>query len=180
MNIRYKVSEQDYLTHLLYNASASPLVLKARNKKIWTVPIIYFVLAGLFYLLNNTGASVALIAFAALWLIFYPYLLKRIYEKNYTKHIRSKFADIVDEEISLTITDDNLLMNDGKNDARIATTEIKEITQLPDILLLHLKAASAIIIPFGKIQNGENVLGRFRNLSQILQVPYNDRSNWKW
>lgn len=180
MTIEYTLTEEDFLTHQLYIASTSERIKKKRRNTRIVIPVLYIGL-GLFFLSDdNSSLSVFFIVFGCLWYFVYPEWERKRYIRHYKSFINENYSERINRPASLTIDGETLITSDQSSESRVKTEEIKQVTELPFIMLITLKTGVSLIVSKTKVQDTGILITRLRELAAQLNVPYVQELNWTW
>jgi hypothetical protein len=180
MNINFKITEQNYLTFQLYLASKSQSILKKRKRTRLVVPILYSVFSISLFVLESPFLAVGFAAFAMLWFFFYPLWEKGKYVKYYQKIIQENHKSRIGVDIKIELQNDYLFTASGGTEAKISTSEIIEIVELKDLILIRLDVTQAFVIPKDKITELLALIGELKELAKKLKVNYREELGWVW
>ncbi len=180
MNTNFKITQQNYLTFQLYLASKSQSILKKRKRTRLVVPILYSVFAISLFVLESPFLAAGFAAFAMLWFFFYPIWEKGKYVKYYQKIIQENHKSRIGTDIKIDIQNDHLFTASGGTEAKIATSEIIEIVELKDLLLIRLDVTQAFVIPKDQINELPALIRELKELAKKLKVKYTEELGWVW
>ncbi len=180
MNLTYTLTFQDFLNFQLFNASESPRVRKKRARNRWSVAFLFLVMA-IVYLLINTQylMSMVCLLLSILWYWLYPLRDASMYRKHYLNHIRDVRADQLGAFATVEITTDQIKMHSNSINTEIATSEVQDVVEIPENMLIRLNGGMAVIIPKGQV-NLEETREFLKRFASELQVPYRALLDWKW
>ena len=180
MNINFKITQENYLTFQLYLASKSQSISKKRTRTRLVVPILYSVFAISLFVLESPFLAAGFAAFAMLWFFFYPLWEKGKYVKYYQKIIQENHKSRIGVDIKIELQNDHLFTASGGTEAKIATSEIKEIVELKDLILIRLDVTQAFVIPKDQITELPALIGELKELAKKLKVKYAEELGWVW
>jgi|GEM_PF-1285641 len=181
MKINFILTEQDYLTHLLYSASKTPAILKKRKRNRFLLPVLY-VAVGFFGMLNGKIVLfLCLVALALLWYSGFPNWEKNQYVKHYKKYIKNNLSDLSGKENVYDFRQDGIYASEDNSEPyKIAWSEIHGLYEIPDALYLGLNSGHTIILPKQAVPETDAL----KHL--ILENPANpdikvvNDPDWKW
>lgn len=180
MTISYQLDEEDYLQYQLYAASQSERIKKTRRRRRWVIPVLYIVL-GLFFLRDETNITwIVLIIIAILWLFFYPLWDSRYYKRHYTRWVRENVTDAIGRMTTVTISDDHITVSDGTSESKIALADIKEIVEIPGMILVRIKGGHSLVMPRNKIAGFGSLTNYLQDFANHSNIPYRKQDNWRW
>jgi hypothetical protein len=180
MTLEFKLTENDILQHQLYMASRS-----ARLKKTWRKgklqPLIFFAVAGLgFVYLNDVPFAIVLFCLVPIWYFFWPVLTKSSYYTNLKNAVIDIYHAKVGVANTMQLLEDRILENDTFRESTYKVTTVKEIIELPAVILIQLSSNEAIVIPQNQLQNKEATITHLKYLSKLWNVNYITEPGWKW
>lgn len=179
MKLTFTLNKEDFLTFQLFTASKSPSLQKARRMNLWVVPIMYLVVALIFYFLDSPQYTLGFIILAILWAIFFPFFQswrQRVaYEKFIQEHLKERF----DKLVQITFLKNSLHSKDVSGEGSMPFTEIEEISEISTHYFIKFKAGVHLILPKKELETQEKVGGHLRNLADKLQFKYNEELEWR-
>ncbi len=180
MKLEFTLSEQDLLTHQLFAMSKSKRVMKRRAKGKLFLLLIYMAI-GLF-IWNRNGVVVGAIFFlVCLPLYFlYAYMERKQYVKHIGAFVVEQFKTRGDKKTILMIGDTQIDMKDGDNESVIPLTELEAAYETGSFYSLELKSGQSILIPKNHLTEPGDTASLLRQLTQRLDIPYEEQLNWKW
>jgi hypothetical protein len=180
MTVEYKIDENDFLTHQLYLASKSERITKKRQRNKTIVPLGYFVLGVLFLFQDRIQLAAIFLIISALWFFIYPLWEKRHYVNHYKAFIKENYKERTDRSATLAFDNDFILSKDIGGEAKILTTELQEICEIPSHVFVRLKGGISIICPKDKIANYGELKTRLKELANHLKIKYEIENKWEW
>lgn len=183
MQLNYTLSPSNHLEYQLFAASINPRIRQKRKNNRRIVPLIYLFIGVIGYFLISVSMTIAFVVFSILWYIFYPSWEKLRYIKHYKGYIEDRIKDLKEEEtreVRFEILDHHFTAKDLSSDVKIKYTELKDIYEIPNLILIRLKGEQAFIIPKAQLENVELVRQKLMALATAQHVKYNSLLNWKW
>jgi hypothetical protein len=180
MTFELKIDENDYLIYQLFVASKSESVKKKRSRNKIIVPIVYIVLAVYGFYQNNLLMGVSFCDFAILWFFIYPLWDRNNYVRHYKNFIKENHKDSFGKSAFLEISNEHVFVKDEFSEAKISTSEIEEIYEIPTTIFIRMKAGKTFILPKDKIAEIKNLKSVLTELSNFLKINYISDENWKW
>lgn len=180
MTIKYKLDENDFLTHQLFVASKSDRIKKKRKRSKVLVPLVYIAL-GLYFLIENKySLTIILFIIGLLWFIIYPLWEKRHYVKHYKGFIKENYKDRIGRIGTLEINNDYIIAKDNGSESKILTTELEEINEIPSSIIVRLKEGQSLLLPKDKVSDINSVSARLKELAIYLKIKYDIDEKWEW
>jgi hypothetical protein len=180
MTFELKIDENDYLTYQLFVASRSKTIKRKRNRNKIIVPIFYLVLGAYSFYQSNPLLGVFFCVFAVLWFFIYPLWDRNNYIKHYKNFIQENYKDAFGKSAFLEISDKTIFIKDELSEAKVSTSEIQEITEIPTTIYIRMKAGKTLILPKDKIASIQELKSELIRLSTVLKISYVSDENWVW
>lgn len=177
MNLKYKLTNSDFLEYQLYASSISESHKKKRRNNRFIGPIL-FLLYGI-YLVNKDKNLIGIIVFgvaAFLWIIFYPRYSKWRYENHFSKHVEESYKDRVNKLVEINFDDSFVNVKDFTSETKINGIELKELIEIKNHFFIKLTTGLSLIVPKHPIENQ----AEFKRLVIEFGAKYIDKLNWEW
>lgn len=179
MTIEITLTESDFLTHQLFIASQSDRIAQKRRKNHLLVPLAYGIIAIAFWRQERLVLAIAFVVIALLWWIVYPIWDKQRYRRHYRQFIQEHYKDRTEKPATLELTDTHITARESGSESRVQTSEIKEIVELPTLLLLRLDGGQSFLIPTSH-PDISAIRDWSHQLALQLGIPYHNLSGWQW
>jgi len=153
MIFEYSLDKNDFLMHQLYSASKSEHIKKRRQRNKILISILYIVLGLYFWLSKDFISAWVFIFFGILWFFFFPMWEKRRYINHFKAHINEHYKGRLGKNAIVNFENDFITEKVENSESKISTDELKEIYEIPAVLLIKLKTGQSLIIPKNKIKN---------------------------
>lgn len=181
MKIDIQLSEEDYLTYQLYNASNSVRIKKRRLRSRIIPSILYLLLGGLSFLFtNNFELSIIVVGFGILWFFAYPIRDKHRYIRHYRGSIQDNYKERYGKTVSIEYTNEFIFASDNSCESKIQTNQIESFIEIPTLILIKYKEGGANIIPKNKIADQQAFVSMLKEMATNLNIEYKLENNWKW
>lgn len=180
MTIELRIDENDYLTHQLFAASKSERIKRKRRRNKIIVPIIYAFLGSLFLIQERNSLAIMFFIFAFFWFLFYPFWEKHRYIKHYKGFIKENLKDTLGRSTILEFNYEFIIAKDDSSEAKVFTTEVEEINEIPSTIFIRFKGGHSFILPKNKIADIDSVKAYLKDLASNLKIKYEIEENWKW
>lgn len=181
MKIDIQLSEEDYLTYQLYNASISKRIKKRRQRNKIVVPILYFSVGGFtFFYANSLELSIFLVIVGILWFFAYPIREKNRYIRHYRGYIQDNYKERFGKTVSIEFTNEYIFASDSYSESKIQTNQIESFIEIPTLILIKYKDGIVNIIPKDKIQDHNTFVSMLKEMATNLNIEYKLENNWKW
>ena len=180
MTFEFKIDENDYLIYQLFVASKSESVKKKRRRNKIIMPILYLALGAFVFYQNNHLMGILFCVFAVLWFFIYPLWERNNYIRHYKNFIKENLKDGFGKSAFLEISNEHIFVKDEFSEAKISTSEIEEIYEIPTTIFIRMKAGKTFILPKDKIAEIKSLKSVLTELSNFLKINYISDENWKW
>lgn len=147
MNLEYSLNKDDYLTYQLFHASRSETITKKRRRNWLLVPISYLILGAGLFLLSQPAYLFTFAVLACIWFLGYPMYSRWLYKKNFIKFVEENYAGRIGRSITLTLTEEELLMVDETSEGKVLLGEFDHIFDIGTHVYLHMKSGNSVILP---------------------------------
>ncbi|RFZ82218.1 hypothetical protein DYU05_16505 [Mucilaginibacter terrenus] len=179
MTITIVLTEEDYLTYLLYSASKSKRAQGTRRKAWLTISGLLLVMGAAMLTSNDGFYSYYFFAAGLMSLVFYPLLQRYSYKKNYRKFVRDKMAYKIGKESILKFGTEYIETKDITGESRINTSEVAEINEIASHYFIRLKSGDGLVVPKTSVATPTFV----DDVMSVMQNPdilVTHEPNWKW
>ncbi|MGM5631740.1 YcxB family protein [Apibacter raozihei] len=181
MKIDYTIDENDFLIYQLFTASKSPKITKTRKMSKFRLPIFLIIIGVLFYFLTQIWYYLIFCSiFGLFWLLLFPKWEKNYYKKYFQIYIQENFSNIFGKTITLELTNDFLFSKEKGYENKIMTSELKEITEIPSLILIKLSNGQSLIIPKNQIPDIKLLKSHLQELASYINIDYIVNDKWKW
>lgn len=177
--LRYQLSEQDFLTYQLFVASNSKSSRTSRRRARVVIPILYTVFAVILLLMSFVVLAIVMAATAVLWFLLYPLYSRRRYRRHYARHIREHYRQVIGRESTLTIADGHILTRNEAGEGRTKLAEVEGIVEIADHVLIVLRSSATFVLPKQQIDDAQ-LREVLRVISEATELPVQQRLDWKW
>ena len=174
--MKLKLDEADYLAYQLYTASKSPLVAKKKRNGWILSPLIFLLLATLFYSSKNYALVVYFFVSAVLTAILFPHYFKWRYKRHYKKHIKTHYQKRFGQEAELNFTSNGVFYKDETGEGKINLSEIKQANETATHFFVELKIGNSLLIPKRELTSIEE----FQAELAALKIDIINENDWKW
>lgn len=181
MKIDIQLSEEDYLTYQLYNASNS-VRIKKRRLRSRIIPSVLYLLFGVlsFFIANNLELTIIFIVFGIIWFLFYPLRDKVRHIRHYKGFIKENYKERYGKTVSIEYTNEYIFASDNSSESKIQTNQIESFVEIPTLILIKYKEGGANIIPKNKIADQQAFISMLKEMATNLNIEYKLENNWKW
>lgn len=179
MRIEYTLDKNDFLEYQLFAASQSDRIKRKRRRNRLLVPVVYFFLGIWFLYSGNYPIAIIGLCFAVLWFLFYPFRERRLYIKHFKAFVEENHKNNFGKPVTVELGDDTIFAKDSGSESKILTSELKEINEIPSLIVLGLKSGNSLIIS-KNVSDLNAVRDRLKELSESLIVPYYTKDLWQW
>jgi len=180
MTFELKIDENDYLTYQLFVASKSATIQRKRKRNKIIVPIFYLVLGASGFYQKNHLMGILFCVLAVLWFFIYPLWERNNYIKHYKNFIQENYKNAFGKSAFLDISDQTIIIKDELSEAKVSTSEIQEIYEIPTTIFIRMKAGKTLILPKEKIATIQELKTELISLADVLKISYVSDENWVW
>ncbi len=180
MEFDFKITEDDFLTFQLFNASRSDKINKDRKRRRSLVPILYIVVSVIFLLLQNYAMAFGFFLISVLWFVFYPMIERRKYINQFKKYIEKNYKDKFFKSSHIILKDDFWHTKDEEKEAKFALKDIKELNEIRDYFFIQLMSGYILIIPKREISNLTELSRLLKEAALKHSFVYNKYMEWEW
>ncbi|RZJ79517.1 MAG: YcxB family protein [Chryseobacterium sp.] len=179
MTFEFHLSEEDYLTQLLFNANHSRLI-KRRRLTTWLFCIGAFLLMALvFYSNDNYPLTISYTVCAVLCAILYPFYQRWIYKRSYRKYLKESLKSKRDNLIRVEFKSDQIELQDYSGDATIKISAIDQIYETGQYFFIRFDGSATLILPKAHFDNTE-FKGVIEQIIESYKTPFEQDLNWRW
>lgn len=181
MELKYSLTENDYLQQQLYLASKSNQINKQRKRARIAVPIILLVIVFLSYFNENLFEAYCSAGAGIVWFFLFPIYLKRYYQRVFKKYVNENFKDRAGIVLSIAFKENALEVvseNIGKSEFNFSS--FKNISEIENYFFIDVKASGNIMIPKAKIDNVEAVKNKLKTIAEKQGIEFISELDWKW
>lgn len=151
MEIKFEITEEDYIKFNLYHAENSPSLKRTHNLIRYVLPLlcavpIYSIGTYIFKQPRIYWSFIAIL-FVAIWILIYPPKYKRLIQKQIKKLLHEGDNSSIFGKKTLLIEADNIKVISELSSEAISKKSIKAIKVYDDMVLIYLSGFTAIIIP---------------------------------
>lgn len=156
MLIRYSLTEEDVVAFCEYHVATSPMIRRQMARARFLYPL-WFLGCGvvLWFALERPAFPIAFSFVAVAWIIWWPSYWKRHYRKQVIGLYRegrntSLFGD---HELELG-SEGPVAKSPSGEESKYRWSSIERVEQTPEYLFLYVSALQAIIVPRGRVREG--------------------------
>lgn len=176
MKINFQLSKEDYLILQLYLASQSSSIAKRRKLARWLVPVFYLFF-GLFPFLAKNYLFATVFPLGALaWYFLYPAYTRKRYHSYFESSVKDHFENKTNHQYSLQFSDDHLTAVNTEGTDKIKITDIQEMVELSNHLILKFSNHPSLIIP----KNAISEMEQFNQFFSKHGIQQENEIYWQW
>lgn len=147
MELRYTVTENDYIQYNLYHHAHSPSTRRTVAIFRFGVPVILVILSLLTIRHHNLFAWLPAIILAVLWLALTPGFFRRSIAKNVKKLMyEGRYSEFIGD-FTVTLLDDTIRYAGNGQTMETAYNRVERVEHDAERLYIYIGSLSAIIIP---------------------------------
>jgi Ca2+/Na+ antiporter len=160
VEIRYSLTEEDYLNFNLFHIKNSNTAKKALNMQRFLMPIIFIVLSYVFSKVGNLSFIGLLIAFlivSILWVMFYPKYFYSYVIRNTRKMIKEGKNDGLIGEHHMIFSEEGIIDSTSNGETKVTWSGIKTFSEDKNSIYLYNSSVSAYILPKREMDDVEKI-----------------------
>lgn len=172
-SIHQTTTVDQLLTAKLYNTSVNPTIKKRRLFAWLMIPILYSVLAFIFWSIKGGNIIYYFIIFIVLWIIFYPFWESRRFKNSYLKGLEKNQYNLLQQSQEI-IFDNDIHIKTGEKSETYTYQDLVSVVEIEKYHLLVFKNERTIAV------NKENLTPSIENLLKEKNISFLQKLNWKW
>lgn len=177
MHISFQLSNEDFITFMLYNSSRSKLQKKRRLRVRILIPVIYICYGIYSFYKNDVSVSgIVFLVIGILWFAFYPFYSRWRSKEYYRKHVEENHKNRVNKTVDITIDENSIKAEDPTSTSIIKGGELKELIETQNHYFIKLNTDQVLLFPKKSIENPAEFTKRITTLG----ATYVNELNWKW
>jgi len=158
MEIKYTLTEEDYLKFNLFHIKNSDTAAKSLKMQRFITPFVYIVLAFVFSKMMDVPLLYTLIPFAivgVLWIIFYPKYFYRVVVRQTKKMIKEGKNEGLLGSHTMFLNDEGIRDTNATGETKVNWSGILHLKEDHDNLYVYNSSVSAYILPKRELGNHE-------------------------
>ncbi|MES2829780.1 MAG: YcxB family protein [Bacteroidota bacterium] len=169
------LTENDYLTHQLYEASTNPIRRSRRNRSyIFIVVCLVICTFG-----SSTGDRIGFYVVAAVTaaaILFGKQYFRWRYKKHYARHVRTTYKGFFDQPVEIEINEETIRTASKTGETTTKISEINQVSEIPNHFLITISTGDQMIIPKSTPALNEEII----QLARREHILFLDEKDWKW
>lgn len=166
MEIRYNLTEEDYLNFNMYHVRNSKVVTKALNMQRFLTPIIFIIAAlvlSTFESLSFLGALIPFLIISILWVIFYPKYFYSYVIRNTKKMIREGKNENLLGDHHMILSEEGIIDTTSNRETKVTWSGIQMLSEDSHSFYLYTSSVSAYIVPKRELENVDGIKTYFKS-----------------
>lgn len=161
MEIRYGLTEEDYLNFNMFHIKNSKTAKRALNMQRFLTPLIFIVLS---YVLSKVGnlsffeLFITFLIVSILWIIFYPRYFYSYVIRNTKKMIKEGKNDGLLGEHHMILTEEGIIDSTSTGETKVTWPGIKTLCEDKSNIYLYNSSVSAYILPKRELDDVEEII----------------------
>ena len=180
MNMDYSLERTDFLVHQLFAASKSERVIKSRRNSRIRLPIFYFILGVILFILADLVYALIFIGIGLAWYVFHPYFMRRRYVRHFEKYIDENFQNRFGKTVSISFDDEFIQAFDYLGESKLRISEITEISEIREYIFLKFSSGETLIVPKDRVNNRNELNDEIAKITSDRRINHRIDLNWKW
>lgn len=160
MEIKYSLTEEDYLTFNLFHIKNSKTAKRSLDIQRFLTPVIFIALSYILSKLGNLSFLGLLISFlivSILWIIFYPKYFYSYVSRHTKKMIKEGKNDGLLGEHRMVLSEEGIVDSTSNGETKVAWSGIKAFKEDKHNIYLYNSAVSAYILPKRELDDVEGM-----------------------
>lgn len=180
MTLRYTLTENDFLQHLLFSASQTDRIKQQRTRTwlIYSAALLLFSL--IFYQNGSPVMTYYFLITGIAFFCFFPFYQRRYYKKHYQNYVTDTYKNRFGQPVNINFNETCIETSDFSGESKINLTEIENATETGEYFYLKMRTGGHLIIPKQKIDNIDSVRQELKQLCSKLSVAFLDNLEWRW
>lgn len=179
MEIKYKVSESDFLDYQMYVSGESDLQRKRRFLGRLIVPIFWGLLGLYFVYLNELDIGVLFLVLSVIYYFAYPSLSKWRYRRHFKQQIAENYGGKWGDETTVTLGEEELQTSGVNGEGKVRYSAVTDLVELESLYLIRLKPAMTLLVPKNGFEKKE--LAEFmKQASKRVKIEIKDHRARQW
>ncbi len=180
MNLKYKLTKEDFLFHQLYSANHSKTIKRnALNGQIALI-VGFTSFTSVFYLIDEIFLVYFSAIFSVLIILMFPFFRKRALKRRLSEYVDEHYVERFGKEYNIQFNEDDFQIIDDTGEAKIKYSSLEKVIELSSHYLLKSRSKGTLIIPKSAFENTDVIKAKLEALSEQLKIEYAKELNWKW
>jgi hypothetical protein len=180
MRIEYTLNKVDFLEYQLFAASKSDRIIKSRKNSRIRLPIVYFILGLLLFILSDLIFALIFIGVGVAWYLLQPSFMKNRYIRHFEKYIDENYKNRLGKLVALVFEDEYILASDYIGEGKLKIKEIAEINEIKDYIFLKFTSGESLIVPKNRISNLNELNSVLSKIIAELRIKQDIDLDWNW
>ncbi|WHY01416.1 YcxB family protein [Neobacillus sp. DY30] len=160
MEIKYNLTEKDYLNFNLFHVKNSASATRSLNLQRYVTPLVYLIFAYIFSSIADIPFLYAAIPFlivGILWAVFYSKYFYYTISRQTKKMIREGKNEGIIGEHTMNMTEEGIVDTNPNGETKVNWSGFIKLVEDESSLYLYNSAVSAYIIPKRDLANVEEI-----------------------
>ncbi len=160
MEIRYNLTEEDYINFNMFHAKNSTTVKRALNLQRFISPIIFIILSFVLSKIGSIpflGLFITFLLVSVLWIIFYPKYFYSYMIRNSKKMIKEGKNDGLLAGHHMILSEEGIVDSNANGETKVTWSGIKTLSEDQDNLYIYNSSVSAYILPKRELDDVEEI-----------------------
>jgi hypothetical protein len=160
MEIRYNLTEEDYLNFNMFHVKNSKAVKRTLNMQRFLTPIIFIIAS---FVLSKVGSMsflgvfITFLVVSILWIIFYPKYFYSYVIRNMKKMIKEGKNDGLLGEHYMILSDEGIIDSTSNGETKVSWLGIQTLSEDKHNIYLYNSSVSAYILPKRELDDVEEI-----------------------
>ena len=160
MEIRYNLTEEDYLNFNMFHVKNSKAVKRTLNMQRFLTPIIFIIASFVFSKVGGMsflGVFITFLVVSILWIIFYPKYFYSYVIRNTKKIIKEGKNDGLIGEHHMILSEEGIIDATSNGETRVSWFGIQTLSEDKHNIYLYNSSVSAYILPKRELDDVEEI-----------------------
>ena len=160
MEIRYSLTEEDYLNFNMFHVKNSKTVKRALNMQRFLTPILFIVASFILSKVGNIsflGLFITFLVVGILWIIFYPRYFYSYVIRNTKKMIKEGKNDGLLGEHHMILSEEGIVDSTSNGETKVTWVGIQTLSEDKFNIYLYNSSVSAYILPKKELDDLEEI-----------------------
>ena len=180
MKFTYTLAPEHFVTQILFRISQNEKEMKRLKYGQFVIPFLQSVLAIWMFAKGSYFIAVGFLLLAAAWMVFYPKLMKKRYFTSYTAYVQNHYQKAFGQEVKVEITETTITAADAFHTSNIEIENVKEIVEIPKMIMLVLKSGQSVILPEDSTTDYSSLRIFLKEFAAKRELEYVEKLDWNW
>lgn len=160
MEIKYNLTEEDYVNFNMFHVKNSKVVNRALNMQRFLTPIIFIIASIVFSKVGGMpfpGVFITFLVVSIVWMIFYPKYFYSHIIRNTKKMIKEGKNDGLLGEHQMILSEEGIIDSTSNGETKVSWSGIQTLSEDNYNIYLYNSSVSAYILPKRELDDVEKL-----------------------